>query len=90
MLAKGLFWIPVSALAMLIRLHGDPPEAARVTAEFVKSRHGVQQSLFLANDEMTEISTDKWDEEIWGAAHPSAHPQPRPTLRFLFAKSDHW
>jgi hypothetical protein len=76
---------------MLIQiLMGFPADAARVTAEFVKSPHGVEQALFLANDEMREISVDKWDADIWGAAHPSAHPHPRPTLRFLFAKTDHW
>lgn len=69
---------------------GFPTAGARVTAGFLKSPYGVRQALFMANDEMKELSIDKWDEEIWGAAHPSPHPHPRPTLRFLFAESDHW
>lgn len=44
----------------------------------------------MARDEMAQITSDAWDAEIWGAAHPSPHPHPRPTLRFLFAKEDHW
>jgi hypothetical protein len=82
--------LPDSLLAAFIGLHGDPPEAARVTAAFAKRARLVEQSLFLVRDEMNEISIDKWDDDIWGAAHPSTHPHPRPTLRFLFAKSDHW
>ncbi|KAF2272334.1 uncharacterized protein EI97DRAFT_231583 [Westerdykella ornata] len=84
-------FVPTTFLAMIIqRIVGFPPAPARVTAEFVKSRRGVEQALFMANDEMKEITIDKWDADIWGAAHASPHPHPRPTLRFLFAKSDHW
>lgn len=44
----------------------------------------------MAGDEMRQITTDTWDAEIWGATHPSSHQHPRPILRFLFAKEDHW
>ena len=46
----------------------------------------------MAADEMHVLSTDKWDAEIWGApaTHASRHPHPRPILRFLFGKQDHW
>jgi len=47
----------------------------------------------MARDEMFQIDTDIWDEDVWGAAADepqSKHPHPRPTLRFLFAKKDHW
>ena len=47
----------------------------------------------MARDEMFQIDTDIWDEEIWGAAasEPATkHPHPRPILRFLFARKDHW
>lgn len=67
-----------------------PPDAAHVTASFVKSPHGVRQALHMARDEMREITIDTWDDEIWGLTTSTAHPQPPPTLRFLFAKKDHW
>jgi len=44
----------------------------------------------MAGDELEQITSDSWDKEIWGAAHGSSHPHPRPILRFLFAKKDHW
>lgn len=47
----------------------------------------------MARDEMFQIDTDIWDEEIWGAAasEPATkHLHPRPILRFLFGKQDHW
>ncbi|PVI07711.1 hypothetical protein DM02DRAFT_608793 [Periconia macrospinosa] len=81
------FPIPIAILAFLIRAFMRfPADAARVTAAFVKSRNGVQQALHMARDEMLEITTDNWSEEIWSAADS----QSGPILRFLFAKSDHW
>lgn len=78
-------------LTKLIQLAlGFPADGARVTAEFLKSPYGVRQALYMAKDEMEQLSIDKWDDEVWGAAHSSSHPHPRPTLRFLFAKTDHW
>lgn len=44
----------------------------------------------MGKDEMLSISTDKWDSEIWGAAHPSATGTPRPKLFFYFGERDHW
>jgi hypothetical protein len=44
----------------------------------------------MGNDEMTEITTDKWDSEVWGAAEPSPAGIPRPKLFFYFGKKDHW
>ena len=92
MLAKAItLFIPTAMLALLIRaVMRFPADSARITAEFVKSNTGVRQALYMAGDEMREITHDAWDDEIWGAAHASDHPHPRPTLRFLFAKSDHW
>ncbi|KAF2744441.1 hypothetical protein M011DRAFT_470578 [Sporormia fimetaria CBS 119925] len=81
--------IPASVLSFFIRF-GAPPHAAQVVAAFIKSPTGVQQALYLLQHELREITLDKWDEEIWGAAHKSTHRHPRPVLRFLFAKKDHW
>lgn len=42
----------------------------------------------MAKDEMNEITEDRWDEDIWGAATESASP--RLKLIFYFGKRDHW
>ena len=92
LLAKALtFLIPLSLFTLLIqKVMSFPADAAHVTASFVKSPHGVRQALHMARDEMSEITVDEWDDDIWGALKPSTHPHPRPVLRFLFAKKDHW
>lgn len=43
----------------------------------------------MARDEMAQITADRWDEDIWGAAMP-AIDNPRPRLVFYFGKDDHW
>ncbi|KAF2181869.1 hypothetical protein K469DRAFT_588844 [Zopfia rhizophila CBS 207.26] len=91
---------------LISALMSFPSDAATVTSSFIKSPGGVRQALqvlllhypykgtncvrHMARDEMNTITTDAWDTEIWGAAHPSLNPWPRPILRFLFARSDHW
>lgn len=87
-------FLPLALLTKLITLvTGFPSDAASTTASFLRSPFGVQQALHMARDEMFQIDTDIWDEDVWGAAASepqSKHPHPRPTLRFLFAKKDHW
>ncbi|CAI6333252.1 unnamed protein product [Periconia digitata] len=84
--------LPVAALTLLIRgVMRFPADAAHTTASFVKSASGVRQALHMARDEMLQITTDDWDEEIWGTAEQGQYEGlPSPILRFLFAKSDHW
>ncbi|OAL51205.1 hypothetical protein IQ07DRAFT_537816 [Pyrenochaeta sp. DS3sAY3a] len=86
--------LPLSLLTTLVSyITGFPQDASSTTASFLKSPHGVQQALHMARDEMFQIDTDIWDEEIWGAAADgpkTTHPHPRPILRFLFARKDHW
>ncbi|KAH7390533.1 hypothetical protein BKA66DRAFT_547981 [Pyrenochaeta sp. MPI-SDFR-AT-0127] len=88
------FILPLSLVTKLVSaVMGFPEEAAHTTASFVKSPFGIQQALHMARDEMFQIDTDIWDEEIWGAAASepaSKHPHPRPILRFLFGRKDHW
>ncbi|KAF2680598.1 hypothetical protein K458DRAFT_311304 [Lentithecium fluviatile CBS 122367] len=74
----------------LTKLLSFPRPAARITAAFIKSPHGVHQALHMARDEMLQITEDAWSDEVWGAAHPSGHEHARPVLRFLFAERDHW
>lgn len=85
--------LPTSLLTSLIStLLSMPPEAAHASASFIKSPHGIQQCAHMAADEMKEITIDRWDEEIWGAAHESSSEKgwKRPVLRFLFGERDHW
>lgn len=86
--------LPTALLTTLLaRFLSLPADAAHTTAAFLQSPHGVHQALHLARDEMFQIDTDIWDEEIWGAppdAPPTPHPHPRPALRFLFARQDPW
>jgi pimeloyl-ACP methyl ester carboxylesterase len=85
------YLIPTSFLTLLIAtVLRFPSSAAKVTASFIKSPHGVYQALHLARDEMLQITSDSWDTEIWGAAHVSTHAHARPIIRFLFAEEDHW
>ncbi|OCK78600.1 hypothetical protein K432DRAFT_301615 [Lepidopterella palustris CBS 459.81] len=85
------FFLPSAILQFLMRtLLSFPPDAASTTAAFVKSKWGVRQALHMARDEMMEITADKWDEEVWGAAHPTKLRHERAQLRFLFGKNDHW
>ncbi|KAF2823990.1 hypothetical protein CC86DRAFT_468956 [Ophiobolus disseminans] len=86
--------LPLALLTKLVAaITGFPGDASHTTAAFLKSPFGVQQALHMARDEMFQIDTDIWDEDVWGAAASepkSKHPHPRPILRFLFAQKDHW
>jgi len=44
----------------------------------------------MGRDEMAQITTDRWTDDLWGAAHPSPTGVPRPKLFFYFGKKDHW
>jgi hypothetical protein len=62
-------FLPISLLTTLIAKFMDfPTDAAQTTAAFVKSPHGIHEALHMARDEMFQIDTDIWDEEVWGAA----------------------
>ena len=48
---------------------------------------------YMAADEMREITSDKWDHEIWGIAAPdtSSERERKPArLVFYFGRNDHW
>jgi hypothetical protein len=45
---------------------------------------------YMGCDEMREITTDKWDSEVWGAVHPSPTTVARARLFFYFGEDDHW
>jgi hypothetical protein len=80
--------VPINAIVH--RLPGLTGHCADATAAFLKSKYGVTQALHMGADEMRQITSDKWDNEIWGAAHPPKHGIARPKLFFYFGENDHW
>ncbi|KAJ5282269.1 hypothetical protein N7505_000249 [Penicillium chrysogenum] len=83
------FLLPASLLRSVVRLvMNDPPvHALDTTCGFLKSRGGVRQALHMAADEMRTITSDKWSDDVWGAA--SAR-EPIAKLFFYFGRNDHW
>ncbi|KAI2672733.1 hypothetical protein CBS147325_4239 [Penicillium roqueforti] len=83
------FLLPTSLLRYVVRLvMNDPPaHALDATCAFLKSRGGVRQALHMAADEMRTITSDKWSDDVWGAA--SAR-EPIAKLFFYFGRNDHW
>jgi len=67
-----------------------PEDAARVTATWLRRRNGVYQSLYLAADEMREMTADRWDADIWGSAEGRDTTRARTKLFFYFATKDSW
>lgn len=83
--------VPLSPLRKLVALvTGFPAQAAEVTAAFVRSGGGVRQALHLAAHEMATITSDKWDDELWGVAEAEGGRSARTKLFFLFGRGDHW
>ncbi|CAG8899658.1 unnamed protein product [Penicillium egyptiacum] len=83
------FLFPASLLRSVVRLvMDDPPvHALDATCAFLKSRGGVRQALHMAADEMRTITSDRWTDDVWGAA--SAR-EPIAKLFFYFGRNDHW
>ncbi|RDW60095.1 hypothetical protein BP5796_11701 [Coleophoma crateriformis] len=91
--AKALMWpLPRAFLKSLVGLVTRmPEEAAEVTTNFLTSRMGIYQALYLAKYEMAEITEDRWDDDIWGIEQPvSGLGSSTPKLVFYFGENDHW
>lgn len=54
------------------------------------SRFANSKTRYLAKHEMATITTDKWDDELWGVVSDGAQSKQRIKLFFLFGKEDHW
>ena len=84
------FWVPFQWMVALIRtVLGMPLEGATTTAAFVKSTMGVTQALYLAKNELDVITTDMWDDEIWGVEKIKGKGK-RTKMFFYFGENDHW
>ncbi|CAG7926717.1 unnamed protein product [Penicillium olsonii] len=81
------FLLPLSVLRSVVRvvMNGPPTHALDTTCLFLKSRGGVRQALHMAADEMRTITSDKWGDDVWGAAR-----EPVAKLFFYFGRNDHW
>ncbi|EEH37271.2 hypothetical protein PAAG_07827 [Paracoccidioides lutzii Pb01] len=101
LLVKLLVYIlPESVLRSIVAvvMVSPPEDAIDITIAFLKSRQGVEQAIHMSADEMRDITSDKWSDEIWGIASsptksstststPTNHS---PDLVLYFAQSDHW
>ena len=104
--ARILFYFaPVAILARLVGLiAGMPLAGAAITAQFLQSKHGVQQALHMAKDELAQLTHDQWSDEFWGVekaadgiAEPPQSQQPENSadnshtqLHFYWGSDDHW
>ncbi|KAJ6002083.1 hypothetical protein N7499_002051 [Penicillium canescens] len=81
--------LPASILRALVRfVMNDPPShALDATCSFLRSSGGVRQALHMAADEMRTITSDKWSDDVWGAATAR---EPLTKLFFYFGGKDHW
>lgn len=60
---------PYSALYWYVStIMGFPKHAATVTTQFLKSRDGVWQALYMGLDELNVIGEGDWDETLWEIA----------------------
>ncbi|KAK5121964.1 hypothetical protein LTR85_004536 [Meristemomyces frigidus] len=95
-------FVPFLLLIRLVQLIAMMPyDAARTTAAFIRSKHGVRQALFMAQHEMLQLTDDEWDSQLWGvrplqeaasAAMGESTVKPAATskLYFYWGKDDHW
>jgi pimeloyl-ACP methyl ester carboxylesterase len=80
--AWGFSWCKEWQVEMLVKvLTGQDPEAAETTRQLVTTPHVVEQALVLAEEEMRRITTDRWEEEVWGCEG---------RMVYVFGQKDHW
>ncbi|PGH01988.1 hypothetical protein GX51_04920 [Blastomyces parvus] len=100
-----VFILPESWLRSMVGMvmSSPPGNAIDTTVEFLRSKRGVEQAIHMAADEMREITSDTWSDEIWGIASSSPASSSAPTsttasapakaplnLVLYFAQQDHW
>ena len=91
---KGLFWVvgENGVKWLVARMTGMSGQALESTTRFLGTNKGVKQALGMAVEELRDISTDKWGEEVWGVASEGIGTggTAAPDLYFFFASKDHW
>ncbi|OAL73076.1 hypothetical protein A7D00_2849 [Trichophyton violaceum] len=78
--------------AVVSRVMRNPrKQAVETTVSMLRNAHIVRQALYMAADEMREISADKWNDEIWGFSSPTHASGDRlAKMIFYFGRNDHW
>lgn len=90
---RSLLWpFPAGSLRWFIRnVMQFSPRAADVTAEWLKSKNGIWQALYLGQSELQTIREDLWEEELWEVSGDSLEEEKLvPKFFMLYAKRDHW
>lgn len=65
--------MPLAAVTWLVQLITRmPANGANVTAQFLKSPHGVRQALHMAKDELAQLTHDQWSDDFWGTQSTSS------------------
>jgi hypothetical protein len=87
-----LAMLPEPALrAFVRRWMGFSPQTAAVTTEWLKSRDGVWQAIYLGRSELRTITEEKWEEELWATSEEGQSAGAKTPRFFLFyGKEDHW
>ncbi|KAI1965973.1 hypothetical protein LOZ58_000874 [Ophidiomyces ophidiicola] len=85
-----LFIMPSPVLRWVVQyvMGSAPKDAVDTTLAFLKSRTGVRQALHMGAEEMEQIGSDKWSDEIWGVAGDVKSQLTK--LVFYFGRNDHW
>ncbi|KAL6856306.1 amidase signature domain-containing protein [Trichoderma novae-zelandiae] len=66
--------LPYAAVLWIVKnVMGFTEQAARVTADWLKSRDGVWQAIHLGLSELRTICEEKWEEELWEATVEDEH-----------------
>ncbi|CAM1502702.1 Fc.00g074780.m01.CDS01 [Cosmosporella sp. VM-42] len=69
---------------------GFTPLTASVTANWLKSRDGVWQSIHLGISELETIRDEQWEEELWEVAEEHDAGADTPKFFIFYGKNDHW
>jgi pimeloyl-ACP methyl ester carboxylesterase len=88
--------LPSSTLEGLVgKLTGMRGEKLQTTLRWLSSERGVKQTIFMGGQEMREIGSDTWGEEVWGAdgnieGEVGEEGWRVPRLVLYFAQKDYW
>ncbi|KOS18127.1 UPF0554 protein C2orf43-like protein [Escovopsis weberi] len=102
LLAKTMLTVfPPPALHFLLtRILGYSPQTARVTAQWLRSRDGVREAVYLGLSELQHIREETWDDDVWEVSKDDnqdnenlgagAGGDKKPKVYIFFGKNDYW
>ena len=88
----GLSLLPLSVLYWIVNsIMGFSPQTAKLTVEFLTSKDGIWQALYLGKSELKTITDEKWEEEVWEVTKDKEESyQDGPKFYFYYGKKDEW